>query len=58
MNPIVGRGMCREKASGPCTFGLHQPCQRGRHDPFAIAPGKLEELGAPWRSAAYSASRP
>ena len=39
LNPIVGRGVRREEASGPRTFDLHQPRQRGRHDPFAIAPG-------------------
>jgi hypothetical protein len=25
--------------SGPRTFGLHQPRQRGGHNPFTIAPG-------------------
>ena len=46
LDPIVGRGMRREETSGPRTFDLHQPRQGGRHDPFAIAPGTLEELGA------------
>ena len=31
--------MRREDASFPHIFGLHQPRQCGRHDPFAIVPG-------------------
>jgi hypothetical protein len=41
LDPIVSRGMRREETSGPGTFDLRQPRQRGRHDPFAIAPGTL-----------------
>jgi len=36
---MVGCGVRREETSGPRTFDLHKPRQRGRHDPFAIAPG-------------------
>lgn len=46
LDPIVGRGMRRKEASGPSTFGLHQPRQGGRHDVFAIAPCPLKEFGA------------
>jgi hypothetical protein len=45
LDPIIRRGMRRKEASGTRTFGLHQPGQRGRHDPFAIVPGSLKELG-------------
>ena len=41
LDPIVGRRMHGEEPSGPRPFGLHQPRQRGRHDPCAIAPDDL-----------------
>jgi len=40
-DPIVGRRMHGEEPSGPHPLGLHQPRQRGRHDPCTIAPDDL-----------------